>query len=222
MRRAPRRGDPRGPSRSAPTSGQRRCLRSGAGGSAAGSVVVRVSAGLRPGTLGERQWGRPLAVERDIAVVCAGTRVGCSICGCSTHRARWAEASATASTALTQIRPVGSGRPRSRPSLVVAGLLSPAVRSRLLERGPTTHVRTPHRSSGATRGFFGPPLAGTDTDTNEARRDTVTRLTGTGHGYVRTRNSDTGTPGAGPQMRPRHSSSNVIASDVPGLPSASL
>ncbi|GAA2620809.1 hypothetical protein GCM10010307_04250 [Streptomyces vastus] len=76
----------------------------------------------------------------------------------------------------------------------------------------------------------GPPLAGTDTDTNEARRDSVTRIRGEGpwvRAYAELRCGDSDTGGCGDsdavaQIRPRHSSSNVIASDVPGLPSASL
>ncbi|GAA5027355.1 hypothetical protein GCM10023335_64010 [Streptomyces siamensis] len=68
----------------------------------------------------------------------------------------------------------------------------------------------------------GPPLDDTDTGTNEARGGPVTRRTGETECvrayavYGVQKRSRRG------QMRPRHSSSSVIAREVPGLPSASL
>lgn len=77
-----------------------------------------------------------------------------------------------------------------------------------------------------------PPLAGTDTGTNEATEVPVTRRTGESRselGYASGAPSAAarqacgwvarGRP-AGSHTRPRHSSSSVIASEVPGLPSA--
>ncbi|NYE42487.1 hypothetical protein HEB29_003498 [Streptomyces fulvorobeus] len=63
-----------------------------------------------------------------------------------------------------------------------------------------------------------PPLAGTDTGTNEAGAAPVTRRTGEarpGHGIRPSRLR-------APHTRPRLSSSSVMASAVPGLPSARL
>ncbi|GHA93785.1 hypothetical protein GCM10010512_26580 [Streptomyces thermoviolaceus subsp. thermoviolaceus] len=75
----------------------------------------------------------------------------------------------------------GTGRFR------VTGLLSPAVRSLSLERGPTTHgtTRAPHAPEGHAW-LSSPPLAGTDTGTNDAAQGPVTRRTGEDTGRVRT------------------------------------
>lgn len=54
-----------------------------------------------------------------------------------------------------------AGRPRASPEptvYLVTGLAVPCRPVTTLGRGPTAHgtIRTPHRPSGATRGFFGP------------------------------------------------------------------
>ncbi|GAA1356584.1 hypothetical protein GCM10009612_23090 [Streptomyces beijiangensis] len=107
------------------------------------------------------------------------------------------------------------GRLRASPEptvfFFVTGLLSPAVRSRALGRGPTTHVQYVSRPSEATRGVAG---------TNE---EAVGRSRANRVGAVPERRYGTGRhPGGTRQMRPLHSSSIVIARVVPGLPSASL
>ncbi|MEV4442514.1 hypothetical protein AB0K09_26590 [Streptomyces sp. NPDC049577] len=112
------------------------------------------------------------------------------------------------------------GVPGTDRPWVAAGLLSPA------DRSPCHRSEVPRRAwsrathSGGIRPAVpgaqknrdgshawisvGPLLAGADTGSNEAGRSTVTLRTGDG---VRT------------QMRPRHSSSSVMASAVPGRPS---
>lgn len=182
-----------------------------------------------------------------------------------THRARWPDGGATVSTASLGKRarktgpgrpggagdrarsPVGPGRPRSRPFSWVTGLLSPAVRSRHWSEVPRrTGQRSVRLIAPAEPRVVraGPPLAGTDTGTNEARPAPVTRRTGESRSELRsagpgTRSasdpagpgprsaSDLGCggptgPGPGGQTRPRHSSRRVIARAVPGLPRASL
>lgn len=110
------------------------------------------------------------------AVVCGGTW------GLSTHRA--------GSTGPTQpfdpglcIFAFSAGRPRASPEPTVLLGDRAAVPCRpvtTLERGPTTYgtTRTSHRSSKPRVVLSGPPLAGTDTSTNEAVRVAVTRRTG--------------------------------------------
>lgn len=133
---------------------------------------------------------------------------------------------------IGRLRPA-PGVPGTDRPFCVTGLLSPAVRSQ--SAGARSHdvpeVRhTPQRS----HAWFltGPPLAGTDTRTNEAGPEPVTRRTGESGPELRcgrplTRGAPGRTRGAlarepgGTQMRPRHSSSIVMASAVPGLPSAS-
>jgi len=169
----PRGTDPRGPSPSAPASGQRRCLGSGAGGLRRWFAYHRCAVGRRPGAQGARAWCGPMAVRQWDARFCCGTWTwvgvearGGSFChGCPNirqrglflHRAGWATAYATVSTTSEQIPPVGPERPRSRPFLSDRAAV-PCRPVTTLERGPTTHgtIRTSHRSSEATRGFFGP------------------------------------------------------------------
>lgn len=195
MTKGPARRKSRGPSASAPTSGQRRCLEAAPGDCAAGSEGgTRVGApahrGVRPVSTQGVRW-------RTVP-----------------HREGRTTASATASTAPERIPPDGPGRPRSRPFSCVTGLLSPAVRSQPWSEVPRRTARSVRLIAPAEPRVVlsGPNLAGTDTDTNEACRTTVTRRTGERAG-VRT--------SAG-QMRPRHSSRRVMASAVPGLPMASL
>lgn len=128
----------------------------------------------------------------------------------------------------------GRSRASPGPAAGVTGPLSPADRSHTPDRGPTTHLGCVTRPGGATRGFLPlPPLAGTDTRTNEGARGPVTLRTGeTGpeRGCGRTAFPDVTSdssadvaPGrSGRHTRPRHSSSSVMARAVPGLPRASL
>ncbi len=140
---------------------------------------------------------------------------------------------------------------RVRPGPGVPGtgrrVTGPAVPCRpvtALKRGPTTHRtrRTSHRSSEATRGVAVPHLAGavngTTTPTADWSRTGEGQFASShaGNGRVappRTRERHRrgrpatrgrrhrGQPGAASQARPRLSSSSVIASAVPCLPSAS-
>lgn len=76
-----------------------------------------------------------------------------------------------------------AGRPRASPRPTVLLGDRAAVPCRPVtcpERGPTAHgtIRTPHRSSEPRVVLPGPPLAGTDTGTNDTARGVVTRRTG--------------------------------------------
>lgn len=111
----------------------------------------------------------------------------------------------------------------------VTGLLSPADRSLTPGRGPTTYLQYVTRPGGATRGFLPmPPLVGTDIRLNEGTALPVTRRTGETGPERRygpcPASGEPFRPGAltSYHTRPRHSSRSVIASAVPGLPSASL
>lgn len=177
----PRGTEPRGPSPSAPTSGQRRCPGSGAGGlrrllSVALSAPVRL--GRRPGAFGARGWSRPLAVGQRMATrLCVRGLGGFLRIVLDGHGLR------NRSTQPLCIFAFSAGRPRASPGPTVLLNDRAAVPCRpvtFLERGPTTHgtIRTPHRSSEPRVVLSGPPLAGTDTGTNEAVRGPVTRRTG--------------------------------------------
>ncbi len=160
--------------------------------------------------------------------------------GLSRHRARWTRPPQPFDPDLGILtgtfwnsdtwpgRPAGRLRASPEPAVLLGDRAAVPCRPvTCLERGPTTHgtIRTSHRSSEPRVVLSGPPLAGTDTTTNEAPHVTVTRRTGESGPELRYdrqgRPSGT-TLGYDAQMRPRHSSSNVIATDVPGLPSASL
>ncbi|GAA1931349.1 hypothetical protein GCM10009837_66360 [Streptomyces durmitorensis] len=129
-----------------------------------------------------------------------------------------------------------AGRLRASPEPTVpwvTGLLSPAVRSRLWSEVPR-HTRSVRLIAPAEPRvvFPCPPLAGTDIGTNEAAPRPVTRRTGESGPELRSGGGSGGGAGGGSggrtrpphssQTRPLHSSRSVIASDVPGLPSASL
>jgi hypothetical protein len=157
---------------SAPASGQRRCLGSGAGGLRRWSRPMAVAGGMAPGcACGACGMQGPCPL-RDLR----GTRAAL---GLSPHRAgsSWsAQPSGPASDG-------SAGRPRASPEPTVLLGDRAAVPCRpvtSLERGPTTHstIRTPHRPSEPRVVLSGPPLAGTDTGTNEAAPVTVTRRTG--------------------------------------------
>lgn len=176
----PRGTEPRGPSPSAPTSGQRRCLGSGAGGLRRLSRVPWVGAPAHTGrTLGLDLWQGDSALQygcllRDLGAVKPP--------GPSTHRAGWTRPPQPFDPALC-IFAVSAGRPRASPGPTVLLGDRAAVPCRpvtTLERGPTTHgtFRTSHRPSEPRVVLSGPPLAGTDTTTNEAVRGPVTRRTG--------------------------------------------
>jgi hypothetical protein len=115
----------------------------------------------------------------------------------------------TQGCAFLHFPPVGPGRPRSRPFSWVTGLLSPAVRPHPWNEVPRHTARPVRLIAPASHAWFfraRPWLARTSPPTKRsARRSRAVRVKGT-----RT------------QMRPRHSSSSVIASAVPGLPRASL
>jgi len=169
----PRGFGPRGPSPSAPTSGQRRCLGAAPGGCAA--CLVRP--GRRPGAHGAHGWSRPLAVRKCKQCSCLRRDLGLS-----THRAGWTGPTQPFDPGLC-IFAVSAGRPRASPEPTVLLGDRAAVPCRpatTLERGPTTYgtTRTSHRSSKPRVVLSGPPLAGTDTSTNEAVRVAVTRRTG--------------------------------------------
>lgn len=89
----------------------------------------------------------------------------------------------------TRTRVISAGRPRASPEPTVLLGDRAAVPCRPVtcpERGPTTHgtIRTSHRSGEPRVVLSGPPLAGTDTGSNEAAGAAVTRRTGENHAYV--------------------------------------
>ncbi len=140
--------------------------------------ICPVRLGRRPGAFGARGWSRPLAVGQRIAMrLCVRDLGGLLRIVLDGRGLR---------NRLTQplcIFAFSAGRPRASPEPTVLLNDRAAVPCRpvtFLERGPTTHgtIRTPHRSSEPRVVLSGPPLAGTDTGTNEAVRGPVTRRTG--------------------------------------------
>lgn len=123
--------------------------------------------------------------------------------------------------------PAGPGRPRSRPFSWVTGLLSPAVRSLPWSEVPRRTARSVRLIAPASHAWFFRArawLARAPGPTKRpAGRSRAVRVRGDAHvrpgARVRRRASGAG---AGGQILPRHSSSRVIASAVPGLPRASL
>ncbi|MGX1271862.1 hypothetical protein RKD18_005056 [Streptomyces phaeoluteigriseus] len=223
----PRGTDPRGPSlSSAPASGQRRCLRSGAGGSRRWLVERprprRVSAGAHSRRATGLNLWRSVGTERRTAGQSRERRCNAVVPGGTWGFLRIVLDERGTRNRLTQplrIFAFPAGRPRASPRPAVLLGDRAAVPCRpvtSLERGPTAHgtIRTPHRPSEPRVVLPGPPLAGTDIGTNEAvrGRSRAVRVRGTP-------NSDA-TPAHRTQMRPRHSSRSVIAREVPGLPRA--
>jgi hypothetical protein len=168
------------------------------------------SAGAWKRRRGVRRWSRPLAVGQ---CGCQRGDLGCMrIVLDETRRPQ-------PSDPALRVFALSAGRPRASPEPSVLLGDRAAVPCRpvtSLERGPTTHgtIRTSHRSSEPRVVLSGPPLAGTDNETNERARGRSRA--------VRVRGVRTSVPGTRIQILPRHSSSMVIARAVPGLPSASL
>lgn len=169
---------------SAPASGQRRCLGSGAGGLRRWSRSMAVADGMAPGCAcgaWEMQSLCPIGDLRGRRLLSGFLRIVLDRHGLRNLPAQ-----------LRTIPPAGPGRPRSRPFSWVTGLLSPAVRSLPWSEVPRRTARSVRLIAPASHAWFfraRPWLARTSGPTKGCRcRSRAVRVRG--DAYVRTRNVD--------------------------------
>ncbi|SDM70533.1 hypothetical protein SAMN05444921_11265 [Streptomyces wuyuanensis] len=218
-RKGPAEAFPRGPRLSVPASGPRRYREAAPGGRAPLDWVARSASprsGLRPDGAGVRSRGR----------------VWCAVRWGKEATGSWRAGRASAQP----LRPdaAGSGRPRNRPPWGdrAAVPCRPVTRAGARSHDVPAVRHTPQRShawffpSGPAPGWHGHryqrsvpgPVTGRTGESPPAQ--TYVQGCAAVHGGGALRRGARGASRTA-QMRPRHSSSRVIASAVPGLPSAS-